>query len=67
MLELTKHKQLFQLIGFREDFKIYSIYSLVKFDPSLWPHPPPSDHDLNNIESTIPKDASTQITAFLAK
>lgn len=33
----------------------------------LWPHPIPSDYDLNKLVYTLPEDASTQIIDFLAK
>lgn len=42
----------------------------VKYQPpprhcALWPHPIPGGHDLNEIESTLPKDDSTKVSAFL--
>lgn len=33
-------------------------------DPKIWPHRYTLDHDLNKIESILPKNASTQVTAF---
>ena len=37
------------------------------FDPSpLWPHPTPGGNDFQNFESTLPEDAVTQVSAFLA-
>ena len=39
---------------------------MLNFDPPLWPHPTPGGHDLNNLESTLPQDVSTQVSAFLA-
>lgn len=39
-----------------------------KFDPLLWPNPNPRGHDLHhNFESTLPENASIQVSAFLAK
>ena len=39
---------------------------MLNFDPPLWPHPTPGDHDFHNFESTLPRDASTQVSTFLA-
>ena len=50
----------------RRILKIYSIYSYVKLRPPIVPHPTPRDHDFHNFESTLPEDASTQISAVLA-
>ena len=33
----------------------------------MWPHPYPEGHDLNNLESTIPQEASTKVSSLLAK
>jgi len=33
----------------------------------LWPHLTTRDNDLNKLESTLSEDASTQVSAFLAK
>lgn len=35
--------------------------------PGLWPHPIPGDHDLNKLESLLPKDASTEVAAIIVK
>lgn len=32
----------------------------------MWPHLTSGDHNLNKLKPTIPEDASTKITAFLA-
>ena len=40
---------------------------MLNFDPPLWPHPIPGDHDFHNFESTLPEDASTQVSTFLAE
>ena len=39
---------------------------MLNFDPPLWPHPTPRGHDFHIFESTLPEDASTQVSAFLA-
>ena len=39
---------------------------MLNFDPPLWPHPTPGGHDFHNFEFTLPEDASTQVSAFLA-
>lgn len=40
---------------------------MLNFKPSLRPHPTTEDHDLHNVESTLSKVASTQVSAFQAK
>uniref|UniRef100_K1RID9 Uncharacterized protein n=1 Tax=Magallana gigas TaxID=29159 RepID=K1RID9_MAGGI len=42
------------------------MYSFVKLDPSTVASPYPRDHGLDKFESTLPEDASKQVTAFLA-
>ena len=39
---------------------------MLNFDPSLWPHPTSWDHDFHKFLSTLPDDAFTQVSAFLA-
>lgn len=45
---------------------IFSIYFYVKIEPPLWPHLNPGEHDLNTSKYTLPEDASTQVSTFLA-
>lgn len=68
----NKGVKLFWPTGFGErDFdRLFSIHFHVKIQPPL---PPPfkphsilGDHNLNKVESILPKGASTQVSAFLA-
>lgn len=45
-------------------FKDFSQVFLCIFFTLLWFHPYTRDHDLNNIDSTISKDAFTQLQLF---
>lgn len=47
--------------------KKFSIDSYLKTRPPLWPHPTTEYHDLKKYEYTLPENASTHDTAFLAK
>lgn len=40
---------------------------MLKFDPvpKLKPNPTPRDHDSNKLESKVPENAFTKVTAFL--
>ena len=42
------------------------MYCYVKFDPTTVAATYPGDYGLNKFESTLPEDASKQVTAFLA-
>lgn len=35
--------------------------------PPLWSYSTPGDDNLNNLEYTLPEDASSDVTAFLAR
>ena len=68
-LRMLSHKfQLSWLINYwEEDFKkISSIYSYVKLWPPIVAHPTHGGHDFHNLESTLPKNAFTQVSALLA-
>lgn len=41
--------------------------SYFKFDQLTWPDPIPGDHDFVNIDSSLPMEPSSQLTAFLSK
>lgn len=50
-------------MGFKKIYKDF-FSKKRKFDTPIWPHPVPRDHDLNLFVSTLPKNASTQVSAF---
>lgn len=57
----VKHRTSFFKIS-----KIFLCLSYVNFNSLPWPKPDLGHHDLNKLESTLRKDASTQDLAFLA-
>lgn len=46
--------------------RFFFCLSYVNFNSLPWPEPDLGHHDLNKLESTLRKDASTQDLAFLA-
>lgn len=52
----------------RRRFKNIFIFKILskKFNPPLWSRPYPGEHEFNKLDNTLPKDASTKVTAFLA-
>lgn len=42
-------------------------YSYVKIQTPLWSYPTLGDHNFNNLQFTLPEDASTHVSAFLTQ
>lgn len=46
---------------------LYIFLSKKSPPPPLWSYSTPGDDNLNNLEYTLPEDASSDVTAFLAR